>query len=60
MTQSKLVKMLKIFLVQTAGMVIRKNREVKNSCGIEERSVSGNCKDDFVKKYGRYREVKVD
>ena len=52
--------MLKIFLVQTAGMVVRKNREVKNSCGIEERSVSGNCKDDFVKKYGRYREVKVD
>ena len=33
----------KIFLVETA-------REVKNCCSIEEGSVIGDCKDDFVKK----------
>ena len=36
-----------IFLVETA---VGKNREVKNCCSIEEGSVIGDCKDDFVKK----------
>ena len=31
-------------------MVVRRNREVKNWSGIEEESVSGNYKVDFVKK----------
>ena len=33
-----------------AGMVVHKNREVKKCCVIEEGSVSGDFKDDFVKK----------
>ena len=44
-------------------MVVRKYREVKNSCGIEERSVSGNCKDDFLKStggIGRGKLIKVE
>ena len=30
--------------------LVRKNREVKNCWGIEQGSVSGGCKDEFVKK----------
>ena len=33
---------------------------VQNCWGIEEGSVSGDCKDDFVNKYGWNREVKID
>ena len=40
----------KIFLVEIAGMVVCKNREVKKRCCREKWSVSGDCKDDFVKK----------
>ena len=29
---------------------VHKNKEVKNCCGIEEGSVSGDCKDDFMNK----------
>ena len=29
-------------------MVVHKNREVKNCGDIEEESVSGDCKDDFI------------
>ena len=39
-------------------MAVRKNREKKNCWGIEEWSVSGDCKDDFMNKKGRTREVK--
>ena len=33
-------------------MVLRKNREAKNRCSIEEGSVSRDCTDDFVKSKG--------
>ena len=33
-------------------MVVRKNREAKNRCSIEEGSVSRDCTDDFVKSKG--------
>ena len=36
-------------------MVLRKNREVKKCCGVEEGSVSVDCKDDFVKNKGKVR-----
>ena len=36
-------------------MVVRKNKEVKKCCGIEEGSVSVDCKDDFVKSKGKVR-----
>ena len=39
-------------------MVALKKREVKKCCGIEEGSVSVDCKNDFVKKQGK-SEVKV-
>ena len=38
-----------IILMKIAGMVVRKNREVKNCWGIGERSVSGDCEDDSRK-----------
>ena len=50
----------KIFLVKIAGMAVSKNRAVKNSSGIEEGSISGDCKDDLVNKEGRNMEVKID
>ena len=31
-------------------MVVRKNRDAKKCCGIEEVCISVDCKDDFVKK----------
>ena len=39
----------KRFLVQIAGMVVRKNSDVKKCCGIEEGSVNVDFKDNFVK-----------
>ena len=39
----------KMFLVLIVGMVVRKNRMVKN-LGIEEAIISGDYKDDFVNK----------
>ena len=36
-----------VFLVSISGMVVRKNRKVKNCWGIEEESVSGDYKDDL-------------
>ena len=41
-------------------MIVRKNRQVKYCCGINEGSVSGDCKDSFVKKKGLNREKKID
>ena len=41
-------------------MVVGKNREMKNFCGIEEGNVTGDCNDNFVNKYGWNRDVKVD
>ena len=41
-------------------MFVRKNEEVQNCWGIEEGSISGDYKDDFVNKYGRNKEVKID
>ena len=41
-------------------MAVCSNREVRNCCGIEEGSVSGGCKDNFVNKYRWNREVKID
>ena len=41
-------------------MVVCKNREVENCGSLKEGSVSGDCKDYFIKKYERHREVKVD
>ena len=40
-------------------MAAHKNREVKNCRGIEDGSVSGDCKDVFMDKYGQNREVKI-
>ena len=40
----------KTVLVKIVGMIVRKNREVKNCWVIEEESVSGDCKDDLLKK----------
>ena len=40
----------KILLIYVVGMSVRKNRQVKNCCGIEKESVSGNCKDGFMSK----------
>ena len=40
----------KIFLLWIVEMVLRKKREVKNCLVIKEGDVSGNCKDDFLKK----------
>ena len=40
----------RIFLVQIAGMVVRKYSEVKKFRDVEEGSVSKDFKDDFVKK----------
>ena len=39
----------KTVLVKIVGMIVRKNREVKNCWVIEEESVSGDCKDDLLK-----------
>ena len=41
----------KTFLMYIAEMVVRKSREVKKCCGIEEGRFSVDFKDDFVKKY---------
>ena len=41
-------------------MFANKNREVKKCCGIDEGSVSEDCKDDFVKTKEWKRDVKVD
>ena len=40
----------KIFLLKIAGMIVRRNREMKDCYSLEEVSVSGDGKDDFVKK----------
>ena len=40
----------KTFLVSVAGITVRKNREEKIYCGIEEGSISVDCRDGFVKK----------
>ena len=50
----------KTFLVQIAGMVVRKNSKVKKYRGIEEGIVSVNFEDDFVNTEGWKSEVKVD
>ena len=39
-------------------MAVRKNREVKNPCVIEQGSVSGDYKDGFMSKYNLNRYVK--
>ena len=40
----------KRFLMLIAGIVVRKNMEVKKCCGIDEGRISVDCKDDFVQK----------
>ena len=41
-------------------MAVSKNRAVKNSWGIEEGGISGDCKDDLVNKEGWNVEVKIE
>ena len=41
-------------------MAMCKNREVKNCWSMEERSVTGDCKDDFINKQMWNRKVKLD
>ena len=48
-----------MFLVKIVGMFVPKNEEVQNFRLIEEGSVSGDCKDDSLKKQGWNREVKI-
>ena len=48
-----MVEVGKIFLVQITGMVVRKNRTVKNCCGIEEESVIGENVKILLKCKGR-------
>ena len=50
----------KTFLVQIAGMVVRKNSKVKKYRGIEEGIVNVDFEDDFVNTEGWKSEVKVD
>ena len=40
----------KIFLVKIVGMAMRKNEKVQNFRGAEERSISGDNKDDSLNK----------
>ena len=42
----------KILLMLIAGTTVGENKEVKNFWGIQEGSVSGDCKDNFMKKSG--------
>ena len=48
-----------MFLVKIVEMFVRKNEEVQNYWVTEEGSVSGDCKNDSVKKQEWNREVKI-
>ena len=56
----KMVDVGKKNLVKIDGMFVRKKKEVENCWGTEEERVSGDCKDDFVKKQRWNRVVKID
>ena len=45
-----MVEVGKMLLMKTVAMAVRKNRNIKYCWGIEEDSVSGDCKDDFMDK----------
>ena len=54
-----MVEVGKILLMYIAGIAVRKNNELKNCRCIAKWSILGDCKDDFMNKEGRIREVKI-